>query len=304
MYEKALLIYNGAAGQADIGERLATLTRVLAPAINELILLQTKEKGDAERYCRERAEGVDLLLILGGDGTVHECVNGLSGLAHPPVVGVLPGGTCNDFSRTLRLPQQLAQAAETITEGRTLAVDIGVMNDRYFSNFYGIGLITDTSENINSELKGKIGKLSYFLSALQQVRAADTFAYELETDQGLVTGEAVMILVANGGFIGTNALPGDHDRLTDGLLDVYVIREAGLPLLMEVLSQKTGKPWDPESSSIDYLRSTRVRIRTEEPKRADTDGEVYMETPAELSLLPQHLTFIVGDLVEEDGAVE
>lgn len=300
MFEKALLIYNGSAGQADIGEQLATLTRILAPVIGELTLLQTKEKGDAERYCRERAEEVDLLLILGGDGTVHECINGLGALEHPPVVGVLPGGTCNDFSRTLGLPQQLAQAAEAVVEGRQLAVDVGVMNNRFFSNFYGIGLITDTSENINSELKGKIGKLSYFLSALQTVRAAESFSFELETDQGVWTGEAVMILVANGGFIGTNELPRVDNRLTDGLLDIYVIREAGLPLLLELLSQKTSKQWDPESSTIDYLQSSRVTIRTEVSKRADTDGEIYMETPAELSLLPKHLKFIIGGTGEEE----
>ena len=301
MFEKALLIYNGSAGQADIGEQLSTMTRILAPEIGELTLLQTKEKGDAERYCRERAEAVDLLLILGGDGTVHECINGLGALEQPPVVGILPGGTCNDFSRTLGMPQQLVQAAEAVVAGRTLAIDVGVMNDRFFSNFYGIGLITDTSENINSELKGKIGKLSYFLSALQTVRAAESFSFELETDQGTLTGEAVMILVANGGFIGTNQLPDVDNRLTDGLLDVYIIREAGLPLLLELLSQKTSKQWNPESSSIDYLQSSRVTIRTDEPKRADTDGEVYMETPAELSLLPQRLTFIVGGVDEEDA---
>lgn len=295
MFEKALLIYNGSAGQAETGEQLAILTRTLAPAIGELTLLQTKEKGDAERYCRERAEAVDLLLILGGDGTVHECVNGLATLANPPVVGILPGGTCNDFSRSLRMPQQLQQAAETIVAGQTLAVDIGRMNGRYFSNFYGIGLITDTSENINPELKGMIGKLSYFFSALQQVRTAETFAYRMETEDGMDEGEAVMILVANGGFLGTNELPGADQRLTDGLLDVFIIREAGLPLLLEVLGQKTSKQWDPEASSIDYRLSSRVTIHTEQPKRADTDGEVYMETPAELEVLPGRLTFIVGD---------
>ena len=234
MFKKALLIYNANAGQSEIGEQLAVIASLLAPAIDEFTMLQTKERGDAERYCRELDEQTDLLLILGGDGTVHECVNGLSVLEHPPVVGLLPGGTCNDFSRSLHIPQSLRQAAETILEGRVRQVDVGRMNDRYFSNFYGIGLITDTSENINSELKGMIGKLSYFLSALQKVRSADSFHYVIETAEERLEGDAVMILVANGRYVGTNALPGNVSQLTDGLLDMYIIREAGLPLLLEV----------------------------------------------------------------------
>ncbi|WP_308422693.1 diacylglycerol/lipid kinase family protein [Paenibacillus abyssi] len=295
MYKNALLIYNGNAGQAEMGQQLAVLTEILAPAVEELTLLQTKEQGDAERYCRERGESYELLLVLGGDGTVHECVNGLADLERPPLVGILPGGTCNDFSRALHIPQQLDEAARVLLGNKRQQVDIGAANGRYFSNFFGIGLITDTSENINSELKGKFGKLSYFLSTLQKVRQAESFAFKLESGQGELEGEAVMILVANGRFLGTNALPGTDKSLADGLLDVYIIYEAGLPLLIELLTHKASHEWDPQNSAIGYLQTSTLSINTAQPMRADTDGEIYMETPAAISVVPRKLTFLAGE---------
>jgi YegS/Rv2252/BmrU family lipid kinase len=294
-YKKALLIYNGNAGQTEIKQQLGIVTGILSPAIDELVLVPTKEMGHAEAICKERGGEFDLLLILGGDGTVHECVNGLAELSSPPMIGILPSGTCNDFSRALYIPQQIDKAAETVLEGRTLQTDIGATaSGRFFSNFYGIGLITETSENINSELKGMFGKISYFLSALQKVTSASSFPYRLESDHGVMEGEAVMILAANGLYIGTNSLPLTTDSLTDGQLDVFVVREAGIPLLMELLTKRDPEALNSQLSKIDYFRTSRLKVNTPTPMRADTDGEIYLETPEELTVLERKLTFLMG----------
>ncbi|MFF2157394.1 diacylglycerol/lipid kinase family protein [Paenibacillus chitinolyticus] len=295
MFGKAILIHNGSAGQAEAGSRLGAVIGPLAAGIEELTLVQTKEPGDAERICRERGEETDLLLVLGGDGTVHECVNGLAPLAAPPVVGILPGGTCNDFSRALYIPQELERAAEALMQGRTRPVDIGRANDRYFSNFFGIGLITDASVNINPQLKGTIGKLSYFISTLQTAASADPFRFTLEHDNGRADGEAVMLFVANGRFLGTRPLPLAADALYDGVLDVAIIREAGLPLLKELFKIKNFGEWDSEKSSFEFIRTTSLKLTTDHPMQADMDGEIYAHTPASISVLGKKLTFLVGE---------
>ncbi|MGE6230098.1 diacylglycerol/lipid kinase family protein [Paenibacillus chitinolyticus] len=295
MFGKAILIHNGSAGQAEAGSRLEAVIGPLAAGIEELTLVQTKEPGDAEWICRERGEETDLLLVLGGDGTVHECVNGLAPLADPPVVGILPGGTCNDFSRALYIPQELGRAAEALMQGRTRPVDIGRANDRYFSNFFGIGLITDASVNINPQLKGTIGKLSYFISTLQTAASADPFRFTLEHDSGQAGGEAVMLFVANGRFLGTRPLPLAADALYDGVLDVAIIREAGLPLLKELFKIKNFGEWDSEKSSFEFIRTTSLKLTTDQPMPADMDGEIYAHTPASISVLEKKLTFLVGE---------
>lgn len=296
MYERAMLIYNGNAGKQSVKELLGAVTGILARSIRELVLIQTFESGEGERICFERGEEFQLVLIMGGDGTVHECVNGLAALANPPLIGVLPAGTCNDFARSLNLSVDLAEAAEQLMEGKRRKLDIGAAGDRVFTNFFGVGLITEASENINSELKGTLGRLSYYISTLQTVRAAEPFRYWMESDDGIQEDEAVMIYVSNGRYLGAQALPFTVDALTDGKLDVLIIREAGLPLLKELLSRKEQGEWEPKNDSIQYFQSSTLTLKTEQPMKADTDGEIYLETPASLSIRSQPLEFLTGEV--------
>ncbi|NUU77134.1 diacylglycerol/lipid kinase family protein [Paenibacillus xylanilyticus] len=294
-FNKALLIHHNHAGKASRVDAVGTAAGVLAPAVRELVIVRTDESGEGEALCRERGEQFDVVFILGGDGTVHECVNGLADLQNPPLIGVLPGGTCNDFARSLGLSPDVETAARQMLEGHAVSIDIGRANDRVFTNFFGIGLISDTSQNINSNLKGTLGKLSYFISTLQTINNTKPFHYEMEADGKTMEGEAVMIYAANGRFLGTNSLPFAPDALQDGELDVLVIHETGIPLLREILSHKPEGDWQPQNESISYLKASTLKLRTDAPMSADTDGELYMKTPAELSVLAGHLTFLTGD---------
>lgn len=290
---KALLIHNDAAGSAA-GSLVSSAVAVLAPAIKELDIIQTSGPGDGERICLERGSGVDVVFILGGDGTVHECINGLTQLVHPPVVGVLPGGTCNDFVRSLGMPVDVTQSARMMLEGRTIDIDLGYANGRVFTNFFGVGLITETSENIDPNLKGSLGKLSYFISTLQTIRSAVPFAFEMEADGRLIQDEAVMIYIANGRSLGSSALPFAQDALMDGQFDILIIRQTGLPLLRELLARKPEGEWQPKNDSILYYKARNIKLRTDVEKQADTDGEVYLSTPVQISVLDHKLAFLVG----------
>lgn len=117
-HRKALLIHNGNAGNKHIEKALGAVVPVLSQALDEVIVRQTKKKDDAYYFCQSIDDSVDTVFILGGDGTVHQCINGISALERKPAVGILPGGTCNDFSRVLGIPQNLAKAAEALVSGK------------------------------------------------------------------------------------------------------------------------------------------------------------------------------------------
>ncbi|MEK4981600.1 diacylglycerol/lipid kinase family protein [Bacillus sp. FSL K6-6540] len=294
MYHRALLVYNRSAGQQETLQQLAAVIPILADGIKELVLIQTSAPGEGEAVCREQGEAYELILVMGGDGSVHECVNGIAALEQPPLIGILPVGTCNDFARSMNLPVELTLAARALMKGQVRALDIGMAHDRVFTNFFGVGLITATSENINPDLKGALGRLSYFISMLQTVRSAEPFSYRMEYDGHFSKGEAIMIYISNGRYLGTRPLPFTFDSLTDGLLDVLIIREAGLPLLKELLSRKVEGEWKPANESISYVRAASINLITDEPMKADTDGEIYMETPAAVSVKPRRLRFLTG----------
>lgn len=292
MYNKALLIYNGNAGNKEISKNLNQIVGTLAQNIRELTLLQTKKKGDSERYCKERASEFDLLIIMGGDGTVHECINGLMELEDPPIVSIIPTGTCNDFSRSLLIPQTITEAAELIHSGKVESIDIGQCNDRYFSNFFGVGLITEASEATNSNLKSSIGKFSYFISALQSLKKATSFSFSLKTDKEQFEGEAVMILAMNGYFLGTTNLQQDDSKLNNGLLEIYLVRESGLNLIRNMYNKAFSDDWTRDTAGIDLIRASSFELETDEKLDVDMDGEIYLKTPANVSILNKHLKFI------------
>ncbi|WP_240375829.1 diacylglycerol/lipid kinase family protein [Bacillus piscicola] len=294
MFNKALLLVNGAGSESFIQKCIELTAGVVASQVGELTIRRTAFKGEAEELCREQGEGYDVLFILGGDGLVHECINGLAPLSSPPVIGILPGGTCNDFSRGLQIPQSLKKAAVSLLEGGIQEIDMGQMNERWFSNFFGIGLIAETSENINEDWKNIIGKMSYFISALQTFQRPEAFHFKIKMDGTLIEGEAVMILVVNGKYIGTNLLPFPEILLDDGLFDVYIVSEGGAALLKEYLNAKNPFNWDPVAQSdIQHYQSKHVYLETAKPKKADTDGEVYVQTPVSLTNIQRKLSFLV-----------
>jgi diacylglycerol kinase (ATP) len=291
-YKKALYIYNGNAGKKNVLDILNQTVGVISACCKELTIVATKEKGDAERICSEKGSSFDLVIILGGDGTVHECINGLSPLLKRPKVAVLPGGTCNDFSRSLNIPQNLEQAAELIFEGSVQNVDVVKEGENYFVNFWGTGLITDASENINDAIKGVLGRISYFISAIQTIQNAEPFNVKLTIDEEIIEEQAVMVLVANGRFIGTNELPLPSLELDDGLVDLFVVKEAGFQLFKELLTVKGSGVVDEKNQDIQHYQGKSLKIETEEVQKVDMDGEVYSNTPSELRVLKHHLQFI------------
>ncbi|WP_285769489.1 YegS/Rv2252/BmrU family lipid kinase [Peribacillus sp. SI8-4] len=289
-WKKGMLIYNEKAGNHKLTRNLEGCLPVIAPHIDELLVLKTKEKGDAQRFCLNYGEDMDVVFVLGGDGTVHECVNGLSPLGKRPLFGVLPGGTCNDFSRTLNIPQNVRHAAEALVNGKVRPIDIGMANDAYFSNFWGIGLVTDTSNNIDDQEKSRFGKIGYLLSAVRTLGDNAAFPFKVEYDGKQLEGEALMILVMNGSFIGTNLLPFPMDP-DDGKLGVAILENASFSTFLEIIT-KNGA-WSENlgsDSGVTYVQASTLTIETKAPLNVDMDGENYGRTPAGIKVLEHHLS--------------
>lgn len=297
MYNNVLFIYNGAAGQTETDLALGAVLPIISTETKELKVVQTEEAGETQRICHELGERYDLVIILGGDGTVHEAINGLASLDKRPVLAILPGGTCNDFSRMLNIPQNLKKAAETIMNGPSIPVDIGKVNDSYFLNFWGIGLIAHTSNNIDENHKRLMGKMSYIISALRTVKEAESFHFKMTTDQGQYQDEAVMVLVLNGKYIGTRQIPLPNIQMDDGLFDVLVVKESSFGAFLELFSlDPPGEsPMDFEARII-HLQTASLSIESDEVLAADTDGEIYMETPATMEILKHHIHMITGEI--------
>lgn len=292
-FDKVLLLVNPHASQNQMKEELEQILTRLLHGMGTLKVIETKRPGDGVRAINEQASSVDLLIAAGGDGTVYECVNALSRLEKRPVFGILPRGTCNDFSRTLRIPPAPDEAVETLLEGRVEAIDVGKHGDHYFLNFWGIGLITQVSEQIDSEVKKQFGRIAYYLSAIKTFQNQQPFDVEVIADGVHYQGEAVMVLVGNGSHVGGLEAYFPQSRVNDGRLDVLIFKKFTLPTVTS-LTYALFTEEKPEAEDLLSFQTSWLEVRTKPRLKVDCDGEKKTFTPTRLQVLPSYLNMLVG----------
>ena len=172
-YQQPVLIYNPTAGKIRRNPEgiLKSITGILSGAGWQPQPLPTKAPGDATRLAKEAvAGGADLILVLGGDGTVNEVINGM---AHSSaVLGVLPGGTANVFAIETGFGSRVTRAAHKLTTSVEKRIALGKFTnsdgERYFLLMGGVGFDASIVLDVNSELKAKTGKFAYWVAGFAQ----------------------------------------------------------------------------------------------------------------------------------------
>ena len=286
---KALIISNPSSGTNEtmLGEVVGAVERMY----DELVIRKTMRQGDALAFASESAP-FDHLIVLGGDGTLHEVINGLMRLkkSERPTIGLIPAGTANDFARALELPVQPVRAANVMNLGHTQTVDVMRVNDRYALNFVGVGLIADTSEGIDPSQKEALGPIGYFLATIRQFREADPFEVKLiEENQTVYEGKMSFLYVGNGSYLGTVPTKLTTQSFSDGLLEVVHSSAIGFPMIRQLLAQQFGL--EQKSDEWNHHQTASLVIELSEPQLIDTDGEHFEADRLTIEALTCELTF-------------
>ncbi len=296
MSRSAFLIFNPVAGQGDPDEDLAIIKQHLEPEF-ELEIAQTTPEKDAAQLARQaKAQNVECAIVAGGDGTISAVVTALAKTKIP--LGLIPRGTANAFVQALRLPQDIAEACEVITGGRTRQIDLGCCNDNYMTLFASIGFGAKMVEKADRGLKNKLGVLAYFAAGLQNWLTLDSFEFEIETDNRAITGEASAVAIANAAPTFSVLAQGPANIVwDDGLLDITLIapKNRASALVASFYLFKTALK-DAEANTrpdIGYFRSPWVKITTDPPQKVVIDGELVGKTPIEVLCVPKALTVFV-----------
>ena len=300
-FKRSVLLYNGQAGASTQDSIIAMAAPALAAVSSKLELIQTNSPEELRDVCKELPMDVEALFVAGGDGTIHEAIQALSGAPSPPPLGIIPSGTCNDFARTLAIPMDLTLAVEALVDGTIEDIDAASINGHSFLNFAGIGIITDASTNIDTQLKERYGKLSYFMSGLQSMRQTEPFPIHLTIDGVEHEESGVLALAMNGKSIGTHSFPMDSIDPSDGLLDVFIIQTSSIAAILEWFSLSKPDVLIEELAHIRHYQGKRISIVTDAPMDIDTDGEIYLKTPAEIEVLPKKLKMFVPRPAESLG---
>jgi len=268
---RVAVVFNPATGGGDGAERRRDTERALAGAGLEVLWLETTREDPGQGVTRRAvAEGVDLVMAQGGDGTVMACVTGLAGSDVP--LAVLPGGTGNLLAANFDIPADLDGAVEVALHGERRRLDVAAMGEDRFVVMGGIGFDAAMLAEADPRLKERLGAVAYVISGLRQVRRRPArFQLRLD-DRDPFTRVGQGVLVGNLGRL-QGGLPIMPDaRPDDGLLDVAVLRTRTLPdwmrLAVRVLLRRRRK--DPE---LEVFRARRVEVRCDRPQPVERDGD-------------------------------
>ncbi|MDZ4180981.1 MAG: diacylglycerol kinase family protein [Coriobacteriia bacterium] len=295
MSPSTLVIANPAARHGETAHLIPAIEQLLHNLPHDTVL--TESMGHAEEIARN-ASGRDLVVAVGGDGTVHEVLNGL--MAHPadtrPALGLLPTGSGNDTRRTLGVPTDLAAAALALATGELKAFDVGCCNGIYFNNSFAAGLDAKvTAKAVEYKVTTKRSGLWLYLTALLHVLFKDMASFQLRVSfDGLESHDIDTLIIAvtngptygGGFFITPDAVP------DDGLFDVCMIDPLSLPeallrLPFVVAGRHTGmKP-------VHMSRHRSLIIECDGALPAQIDGEVLLESRYDLSILPGAIRCVV-----------
>jgi diacylglycerol kinase (ATP) len=287
------VIINPTAGQDQA--ILGTLNRVFQAADVVWDVSITNQAGDARRLTQAAvAAGVDVVAAYGGDGTVMEVASGLIGTSVP--MGIFPGGTANVMSVELGISSDLAEAAALVCGDACAAipVDLGQLGeDQFFLLRVGIGLEAAMVEGADRELKNRLGVFAYGLSALQALQAPIMSQYQLTIDGLSVSCEGVGCLICNSANLGRPGLalaPGVS--VSDGLLDLFVLRQSDLPGLLAVARDVLAGVEQP-NDRLQHWQGRELTVAAEPAQAVQADGELLGQTPVHARVLPQAVTVLV-----------
>jgi YegS/Rv2252/BmrU family lipid kinase len=289
---RVAVVFNPATGGGEGAERRRDTEQALAGAGLEVLWLETTREDPGQGVTRRAvAEGVDLVVAQGGDGTVMACVTGLAGSDVP--LAVLPGGTGNLLAANFDIPADLDGAVEVALHGERRRLDVAAMGDDRFVVMGGIGFDAAMLAEADPRLKERLGAVAYVISGLGQVRRRPArFRLRLD-DRDPITRVGQGVLVGNLGRL-QGGLPIMPDaRPDDGLLDVAVLRTRTLPdwlrLAARVLLRRRRK--DPE---LEVFRARKVEVRCDRPQPVERDGDPAGESDhLVVEVVPAALTLCV-----------
>ncbi|MNO19644.1 Diacylglycerol kinase [compost metagenome] len=237
----------------------------------------------------------DVIVVAGGDGTLHYAVNAIKHLGIDKPIAYLPTGTVNDFGHCLSLPYTAEAFCGMLENMHTQKIDLGLAGDEYFHYVLAGGAINAISYTTNQYLKNMFGEKAYYLSAVPKlVKIFQGTQIKIESDELRKEQEALLYLVTNSSVVGgrEGMVPGA--KMDDGHLHVLVIKKSSLLNTLQLLLDiKNGTHID--RPDVLYFKTKKLSITQFDTEAAQIgiDGERRKSAIVNIEVVPQGLTIVV-----------
>ena len=232
MEKRLLLVMNPCAGIKKANRYLPDLLRLFSDYGYVSTAYMTGKRGDGTEFARTHAAEADLIVCIGGDGTLNEVIEGLLKSGADCPLGYIPAGSTNDFAASLKISSNVMQAARDIMEGRPRTIDLGSFNGRCFSYVASFGAFTEAAYSTPQEVKNMLGHLAYIFEGMKDLANIRPIHMRLETDSGnAFEDDYIFGAISNSTSI-AGFLTMDPTRvlIDDGLFEITLIKMPTAPM--------------------------------------------------------------------------
>lgn len=289
--KKCAIIYNPYSGRKLFESKLDYVVKRVEEAGYEVSVRATSKPRHATEITKEVCDaGYDLLIVSGGDGTVHEVINGLCKKEDRIKIGYIPSGTACDLANTLKIPKNIEKALDIILNGVTVKMDIVNSNKGFFIYVAAIGTYVDISYVTDSKLKRRLGYLAYLITGIKEFFTIPMIKAKIISDQGILKGHFSLILVVNSKRVaGFNII--DKPQLDDGYVDVVTYRY--IPFFNNILYFISFVLTPKVIPGVRKFKTKKLRVITEHHHTWNMDGEEENSGTLNLEVNKQEIDIIV-----------
>ena len=288
--KRARIIYNPTSGREAFKKHLPEVLEKLEIAGFETSCHATTGEGDATTAAVEAVRrGFDIVIAVGGDGTLNEVVAGISQCENRPKLGLIPMGTTNDFARAMHIPRKVEEALDIILAGETIPVDVGLLNnERYFINIAAGGRITELTYEVPSKMKTMLGQMAYYLKAIEMIPSIKASHMKIKMDDEVFDGNAMMFLCGLTNSVGGFEKIAPDASINDGLFTVIILKECNITDFVRIASLALrGEHLNDER--VVYRKASRIEVTSEDEVHLNLDGEYGGDVPATFQNLKRHI---------------
>ena len=264
---------------------------------------ETEAPGHAVELAKEAAQkGYETIISVGGDGTIHEIVNGMyaAGGNGSVRLGIICTGTGSDYARTVGIPRHYEEACHRISSPEAITVDLGSIeysvngsrNERVFVNFAGMGFDAEIVRRTTSSFKALGSTLSYLLGVFTTLASYRNREITVVIDGEESVKKACALVVNNGKYAGGGMFAAPEADLSDGLLNIMEIGDIGkadllrsLPLIYKGTHEKHKK--------VNLRTAREIEIHSKHPLSIQADGELLGTLPVRFRVIPSALNIII-----------
>lgn len=299
----ARLIINPAAGAGKTARRWPHIRARLQHIDLRFDFDLTEAPGHARELARMAVQrGYELVVSVGGDGTINEVVNGMydTGGMNDVRLGIICTGTGGDYIRTLGVPKTYLDACNSLTSPKKLAADVGVVEyrcgeetvRRLFVNFAGLGFDAEVVRATTQRLKMLRATASYLAGLLSTVLFYRNRNVTLYLDGEKLEHKVCAVLLSNGRYGGGGMLAAPDADLNDGLLDAVIIGDLSKPDLLWSLP-RIYRGTHLTHPKVMLKKVKELEIQSGENVYLQADGELLGQLPARFTVLPKLLNVVI-----------